>query len=308
MSFTVSDFDDLKRLLGEHPEWRVELRRLLLTDDMEALPGIVRELAEAQRRAEERLGGVEDRLSRLEQAVNQLAEAQRGAEARLEGVEDRLARAESRLEGVESRLEGVEDRLARAESRLEGVESRLAGVEDRLTGTELAIQQLVVAQRETAEHLRRLTDKVGAMDGVLLESDYARKVPSYFGQWLRRAKAADLGELWDQLESHLGHEDTRYALLADLVVRGRVAQLADRPDAYLVVEISAVIDDHDVERAIRRAELFRRAGLPAIPAVAGREATGAAKALAEGRGVAMLQDGQEFYWDQALTHWPTAGV
>ncbi len=77
MSFTVSDFDDLKRLLGEHPEWRVELRRLLLTDDMEALPGIVRELAEAQRRAEARLEGVEDRLTRTEQVLEQLVATQR---------------------------------------------------------------------------------------------------------------------------------------------------------------------------------------------------------------------------------------
>lgn len=65
-----------------------------------------------------------------------------------------------------------------------------------------------------------------------------------------------------------------------------------------------MIDDHDVERAIRRAELYRRAGYSAIPAVAGREATGGAKALAEGRGVAMLQDGQESYWNEALSHWP----
>jgi uncharacterized coiled-coil protein SlyX len=243
MSFTVSDFDDLKRLLGEHPEWRVELRRLLLTDDMEALPGIVRELAEAQRRAEERLAGVEDRLTRLEEVVRELAEAQRVAEVRLGMVE---------------------------------------------------------------EHLRRLTDKVGLMDGTMLELDYARKVPGYFGPWLRQASAVDLGDLWDQLESRLGHEETKYALLADLVVRGRVARLADRPDAYLIVEISAVIDENDIERAIVRTESFRRAGLPAIPAVAGREATREAKALAETRGVAMLEDGKESYWDQALAHWPAA--
>jgi hypothetical protein len=94
--------------------------------------------------------------------------------------------------------------------------------------------------------------------------------------------------------------------LTDLVVRGRVAGLPGRPEAYVIVEISAVIDDHDVERAIVRAESFRRAGLPAIPAVVGRQATGDAKALAETRGVAMLEDGHELYWDQALAQWPTA--
>jgi len=67
MAFTVSDFSDLARLLEEHPEWRSELRRLLLSDELLTLPQALRELVEVQRRAE-------DRLSRLETAVQNLAE------------------------------------------------------------------------------------------------------------------------------------------------------------------------------------------------------------------------------------------
>lgn len=55
MSFTVRDYYDLLQLLAEHPEWREQLRRALLSDDFLALPQIVRELAEAQKRTEERL-------------------------------------------------------------------------------------------------------------------------------------------------------------------------------------------------------------------------------------------------------------
>jgi hypothetical protein len=62
MAFTVKDFRDLVRLLEQHPEWRAELRQLLLTEEILTLPQVVRELAEevrllveAQRRAEERL-------------------------------------------------------------------------------------------------------------------------------------------------------------------------------------------------------------------------------------------------------------
>jgi uncharacterized coiled-coil protein SlyX len=245
----------------------------------------VQELADAQRRSEER-------LTRLEQTVQELADAQRRSEERLTRAEERLA--------------GVEERLARAEERLAGVEERLAGVEERLARLEQTVQELAEDLRRLTDRVDRLTDKVASMDGVLLESDYARKVSGYFGRWLRRAKVVDPDELWDQLESHLDHEEIQTALLSDLVVRGRATRLADRPEVYLIVEISAVIDEHDVERAIRRAELFRRARFPAIPAVAGRGASGTAKALAAGRGVAMLRDGQESYWDEALTRWPIA--
>ncbi|MFQ5858675.1 MAG: hypothetical protein ACE5LU_23995 [Anaerolineae bacterium] len=77
MPFTVTEYLDLVRLLGEHPEWRTELRRLLLADDILELPRIVRELAEAQERTE-------SRLERLEATVQNLVEAQQRTEARLQ--------------------------------------------------------------------------------------------------------------------------------------------------------------------------------------------------------------------------------
>jgi hypothetical protein len=103
MAFTVRDYHDLVQLLTEHPEWQWELRRLLIDEDLKALPGIVRDLAEAQRRAEERLSGVEERLGRLEETVAALAEAQRRAEERLAGVEERLGRVENKLGRIDGR-------------------------------------------------------------------------------------------------------------------------------------------------------------------------------------------------------------
>lgn len=76
MAFTVHDFADLTRLLAAHPEWQAELRRHLLADDFLALPAIVRELAAAQKRAEERLAAAAEHLARLDAAVARLAEEQ----------------------------------------------------------------------------------------------------------------------------------------------------------------------------------------------------------------------------------------
>src|SRR5438874_6796650 len=97
MAFTIEDFQDLVRLLEQHPEWQAELRRLLLAGDILDLPRLVRELAQAQLRTEERLGRLEqvvadladaqrrteERLGRLEQVVADLADAQRRTEERL---------------------------------------------------------------------------------------------------------------------------------------------------------------------------------------------------------------------------------
>jgi hypothetical protein len=44
MPFSVDDFHDLIRLLEAQPEWRAELRRLLLTDELLAIPEHIVEL------------------------------------------------------------------------------------------------------------------------------------------------------------------------------------------------------------------------------------------------------------------------
>lgn len=39
MAFTVEAFHDLVRLLEQHPQWRAQLRRMLLTDQLLDEPG-----------------------------------------------------------------------------------------------------------------------------------------------------------------------------------------------------------------------------------------------------------------------------
>ncbi len=109
MAFTVEDYRDLVQLLSEHPEWRSELRQLLLSDELLTLPEIVRELAKAQQRAEERLANVEerlanveDRLARIEAAIQHLTE--QVAELTREVRE--LTENQQRIDNTVGRLKG----------------------------------------------------------------------------------------------------------------------------------------------------------------------------------------------------------
>ena len=90
MVFTVRDYHDLVTILTQNPEWRAELRRLLLSEDLLALPEtvknlsrIVEELAEAQRRTEQRVEELAEAQRRTEQRLEELAEAQRRTEQRV---------------------------------------------------------------------------------------------------------------------------------------------------------------------------------------------------------------------------------
>ena len=88
MAFTVQDFHDLIGILEQRPEWRTELRRLVLTEELLSLPQIVRDLAEAQQRTEQRVEELAEAQRRTEQRVEELAEAQRRTEQRIGRLQD----------------------------------------------------------------------------------------------------------------------------------------------------------------------------------------------------------------------------
>ena len=70
MPFTIEDFHDLVRLVTERPEWRADLRRLVLTDELLSLP---EQLAKLQLRAEDRFQELMERLTALEVPTMSLA-------------------------------------------------------------------------------------------------------------------------------------------------------------------------------------------------------------------------------------------
>jgi chromosome segregation ATPase len=101
MPFRVEDFHDLIRLLEAQPEWRAELRRLLLTDALLALPERLAELrADTDRRFQELIEAqqrTETQVAALTQRVTSLAEAQQRTETQLTSLAEAQQRTETQL-------------------------------------------------------------------------------------------------------------------------------------------------------------------------------------------------------------------
>ena len=74
MPLTTEDLHDLIRLVEAHPEWRTELRRLVLTDELLSLPEHIAALAEAQRRTEVQVAALTDQVTALVQSVQKLTD------------------------------------------------------------------------------------------------------------------------------------------------------------------------------------------------------------------------------------------
>ena len=89
MPFTVEDFQDLVQLLDERPQWRSELRRLVLSDEYLALP---EQLAEFRREVAEQIAELRrDMEQRFLEVEKQIADLRRDMEQRFCEVEKQIA-------------------------------------------------------------------------------------------------------------------------------------------------------------------------------------------------------------------------
>ncbi len=284
MPFTVQDFHDLIRLVEQHPEWRAELRRLVLTEELLSLPGLVRELIEAQRRTEVRLAELAEAQRRTDERLAELAEAQRRTDERLAELAEAQRRTDERLAELAETQRRTDERLAELAEAQRRTDERLGRVEEQVAA-------LIEAQRRTDERLAELR-------GDNLERRYRERAGAYFGRLVRRAYALsdrEIAELLGAAEEagRLAPEEVDDVRAADVIVRGR------RPDGmgevYLVVEVSVGIGPGDVERALRRATLLQRALGPdrsTLPVVAGARATREAQSLATAQDVWIILDGR----------------
>ncbi|HDN79750.1 MAG TPA: hypothetical protein ENG33_04710 [Chloroflexi bacterium] len=231
--------------------------------------GDLRQAVQGLIRAHEK---AEERLTRLEATVQELVEAQKETEARVQELTEAQKRTEAKVR-----------ELTEAQNR-----------------TEVMMHELIKVQEEQARDIKKLKDDMSSVKGRLLEIYYHRRAGAYFGRILRRVKALLPSDLEEELESKFTPRDWLDLLQLDLLVQGRPRERKELGEVWLAVEISAVVDRCDVERALRRAEHLQRVGYLAIPAVAGEEATQGARVMACQAGVVMILDGQVAFWDEAV--------
>ncbi len=223
MTFQVSDYQDLIYLLRENPEWRTQLRNLLLSEDFLSLPETIRQLILVQQQTE----------IKMQQLIAQNIK-----------------------------------------------------YEERLT----LIQQ----------HIERSSDQMGDLRGKSLEQNYKENAHAYFAKILRKIKIISKQQLADLLEDILEPEQLKDALLIDLVIKGK-PRISEINEIWLSIEISTVIDRHDVLRSLRRSQLIQQTGNITIPVVAGEAITGGATIEAKNLKVVVVQPGEINFWEQAIS-------
>jgi hypothetical protein len=159
--------------------------------------------------------------------------------------------------------------------------------------TQAQVSMLVVEVGKLTAAQGRTGDRVGSLEGRLIEQDYYDKAYAYFDDILRKIRVlpwSEVADLLDQTEERITRKERKQVMEADLILRGR--RLADREETYLLGEVSVGIGLEDVHRAAQRSKILARVTeMPVIPAVGGKSIIPEARELAQELGVSVFLDG-----------------
>ncbi len=317
MAFTVSDVRELLTLLREHPEWRAEVRREILGEELLTLPDLIRQNGEDIRElwAIVRQNGEDIRelqaivrqnsedIRELQAVVRQNSEDIRQNSA---DIRDLQAIVRQNSEDIRQNSASIRDLQAIVRQNSEDIRQNSQDMRElqgivRQNSADIQqhsaeIRDLVEAIRANTAEVAVLTRRVGRMAGTLgsaagqlAELRWTNAFSGRFGRRLRKARLLtprDL-ELFEAADD--AGDLTEVEALAvrglDLIVEGIEGRGPDARPALLAVEVSTTIEENDVERAALRAAVLRRVGYNAYAAVAGGRITPETDAIARGSAV-----------------------
>jgi chromosome segregation ATPase len=330
MGFTVRDFNDLMRLLDRHPEWVEALRQRLLTRELLDSPKTLRRLSlrvgRVERAVEDLKATVQDlaqSVQALTESVAALIQAQQQRDEAFAAFRAEVDRRFAELAEAQRRhYEEFAAHRAETDRRFAELAEAQRRTEESLAAhraeTDRRFAELAEAQRrhyeefaahrqefleyraetdrrfaELATAIQALAQRVDNLDGLVrgwVHEDRYRTRPRRYRRLL--------------LDPHILSTEARETLLrqaeaaeledADVLVQGR--SRATGGEAFRVVEVSAKVDTDDVERAVERAEILRKARPEAevIPVAAGPEIHPLAARAARDQGVWWLTDGRPY--------------
>jgi peptidoglycan hydrolase CwlO-like protein len=293
-STDMSDFHELISLLEQHPEWRAELRRLILTEELLTVPETVSQLVEAQKRTDEQIRQLTEAQRQTTEQIRQLTARVDDLTVRLEQLTARVDDLTVRLEQLTARVDDLTVRLEQLTARVDELTARVDQIAEEIQALARRVEELTTVVNSLAQSFQKIVDDVAKLKEFYLEERYHSRAAIYFGSLIRRTRAIDHDEichLLDDAEDQgiLTEQERDDLIQTDVVVRGR--RRTDGEEVYLIVEISWGIGVSDVQRASRRARAFTKLGWQTVPVVAGGWLSADAREAARQEGVVAVLDG-----------------
>ena len=233
---------DVIREIRENPDVREEVRRLILTDELLAMPARQDRMEETQSRIVELLAQQAESLDRMDARQDRTERRQERMDAR----QDRMEETQSRIAELLAQQDARQDRTEERQDRLEEIQSRTSALLDSIV-----------------ERLDRHEDHFAELKGSTVELLAQDRLMSLLPERLDvrnpvvvRGRLALPGER-DRFANHIANareagrisEDQRLRLYrTDIIFRARRGSGDAAKTVYAVTEVAYRVDDKDITR------------------------------------------------------------
>lgn len=245
MALTREDIQALLRMLDEDPQLLQELRRRILPDHF------VFEV----RFPTEWMAQFDRRLANLERDVG-------GLKSDVGGLRSDVGELKSDVGVLKSDVGELKGDVGVLKGDVGGLKSDVGVLKSDVDGLKRDVNDL--------------KNDVGRLKGMSKEISFRQKAGAYLGVLLRGGRDASelVNKILDEAEAEglITPQEADYVRAADLLWVGTVKRGKFAGQKLIIVaEISWVADEEDVERAIERAQILRKAKAWAVPFVVGEE-------------------------------------
>ena len=265
---TINTIEDFTRVLRENPEWRDEVRHLLLTEELLDLP---QRFAEYAKVTDKRLDSLEQKVDTLTENVIALTERVDTLAENLSALTKRVDALTKRVDTLTENVNALTHNVIALTGRVDTISYRVDSLRGYALEQRLPRQLPPLASREF--DVRRV---------------YPIWPPDRFAMHHRSQAFEDMLEQAAE-DGVITDDDETRLRVTDLILRSQ--RKADRSTLWFVVEASGVINHEDITRANRSANAVAKISeQDAVPVVYGYHIQDEQKELARQLEVTVFLD------------------
>jgi hypothetical protein len=277
MAFTVEDFEDMLRILERNPEWQERMRRAILSRELLELPerllALVQQLIESDARNSAQIAELTRTVQRHDEAIATLIQTVQRHNEILLRHDELIAELIQTVQRHDALIAELIQTVQRQGEQIAELTRTVQRHDEQIAELVQVVRELAEAQRRTEARLERLENRlegeIGRQSGERYEREVVASAPVFF----YGGQGGGLGNLMvqDQLRQWLQPLFEQGVEISNLANPFRADIIWWKGDRVMVVEVGIKVSRDDVNRAAARAELLRRAGVNATPAVIGEE-------------------------------------
>lgn len=305
MAFTVEDFEDMLRILEQNPEWQERMRRAILSRELLELPerllSLVQQLIESDARNSAQIAELTRTVQRHDALIAELIQTVQRHDALIAELIQTVQRQGEQIAELTRTVQRHDELIAELIQTVQRHDALIAELiqtvqrqgeqiseltrtvqrhdeilrrhDEQIAELVQVVRELAEAQRRTEARLERLENRlegeIGRQSGERYEREVVASAPVFF----YGGQGGGLGNLMvqDQLRQWLQPLFEQGVEISNLANPFRADIIWWKGDRVMVVEVGIKVSRDDVNRAAARAELLRRAGVNATPAVIGEE-------------------------------------